>query len=167
MVFESLYRFEETFSTVGYNGQTGVKGVTLPNQNLGWEKLIEFNPGIDVTFGRGLIGLTIDYYTRTSEDLILFAPVPATYGTDNWLQNIGEVKNEGVEIELNSRIFATRNSSLSLSGQFSLNRNKVISLGNNDQIISRIDQDTRPTEFIARVGQPITSFYGWVYDRFK
>ena len=164
-IFESLYRFEETFSTVGYNGQTGVKGVTLPNQNLGWEKLIEFNPGIDVTFGRGLIGLTIDYYTRTSEDLILFAPVPATYGTDNWLQNIGEVKNEGVEIELNSRIFATRNSSLSLSGQFSLNRNKVISLGNNDQIISRIDQDTRPTEFIARVGQPITSFYGWVYDR--
>jgi len=93
-IFESLYRFEETFSTV--------------------------------------IGLTIDYYTRTSEDLILFAPVPATYGTDNWLQNIGEVKNEGVEIELNSRIFATRNSSLSLSGQFSLNRNKVISLGNNE-----------------------------------
>ena len=164
-IFESLYRFEETFSTVGYNGQTGVKGVTLPNQNLGWEKLIEFNPGIDVTFGRGLIGLTLDYYTRTSEDLILFAPVPATYGTDNWLQNLGEVKNEGVEIELNSRIFATRNSSWTLSGQFSLNRNKVISLGNNDQIISRIDQDTRPTEFIARVGQPITSFYGWVYEK--
>lgn len=164
-IFESLYRFEETFSTIGYNGQTGVKGVTLANQNLGWEKLREFNPGLDITFGRNLLKLTADYYVRTSEDLILFAPIAATYGADNWLQNIGEVKNSGIELALSSRIFANENASWVASGQFSLNRNEVVSLGNNEQIISRIDQDTRPTEFIARVGQPITSFYGWVYDR--
>ena len=164
-IFESLYRFEETYGTVGYNGQTGVKGLTLANQDLGWEKLVEFNPGVDITFGRGLIGLTLDYYTRTSEDLILFAPIPGTYGADNWLQNIGEVRNEGFELALNSRIFANENSRLKVSGQFALNRNTVEDLGSNEQIISRIDQDTRPTEFIARVGQPITSFYGWVYER--
>jgi TonB-dependent SusC/RagA subfamily outer membrane receptor len=164
-VFESLYRFEESFSTISYNGTTGVKGITLANQALGWEKLIEFNPGIDVTFGRGLMNLSVDYYTRTSEDLLLFAPIAATYGTDNWLQNLGEVQNYGVEIELNSRIITKENFRWTASGQFSLNRNEVKSLGNNEQIISRIDQDTRPTEFIARVGQPITSFYGWVYDK--
>ncbi|MFV9552430.1 SusC/RagA family TonB-linked outer membrane protein [Algibacter sp. PT7-4] len=164
-IFESLYRFEETFGTVGYNGETGVKGLTLANQDLGWEKLIEFNPGIDVTFGRSLLNLTLDYYTRTSEDLILFAPVPSTYGADNWLQNIGEVKNEGVEIELNSRLITTENFSWAASGQFSLNRNKVESLGQSEQIISEISQDTRATQFIARVGQPITSFYGWVYEK--
>ena len=164
-IFESLYRFEETFGTVGYNGETGVKGLTLANQDLGWEKLIEFNPGLDVTFGRGRLDLTVDYYTRTSQDLILFAPVAATYGVDAWLQNIGEVRNQGVELAMNSRIYSTQNSGLKLSGQFALNRNKVLSLGNNEQIISRIDQDTRPTEFIATIGQPITSFFGWVYDR--
>ena len=164
-IFQSLYRFEETFGTIGYNGQTGVKGLTLANQDLGWEKLIEFNPGIDVTFGRSLLNLTLDYYTRTSEDLILFAPVPSSYGTDNWLQNIGEVKNEGLEIELNSRLITTENFSWSASGQFSLNRNTVQSLGKSEQIISEIAQDTRATQFIARVGQPITSFYGWVYEK--
>jgi TonB-dependent SusC/RagA subfamily outer membrane receptor len=164
-IFDSLYRFEESYSTISYNGTTGVKGITLANQVLGWEKLIEFNPGIDVTFGRGIVSLTADYYTRTSEDLLLFAPASATYGTDNWLQNLGEVKNEGVELELSSRIISKENFRWSASGQFSLNRNTVQSLGNNEQIISRIDQDTRPTEFIARVGQPITSFYGWVYDK--
>ncbi len=164
-IFDSLYRFEETFSTIGYNGQPGVKGVTLANADLGWEKLIEFNPGLDITFGRGLLRLTADYYIRTSEDLILFAPIAGTYGADNWLQNIGEVKNEGIELALSSRIFSNENISWVASGQFSLNRNEVVSLGTNEQIISRIDQDTRPTEFIARVGQPITSFYGWVYDR--
>ncbi|MEP3838784.1 MAG: SusC/RagA family TonB-linked outer membrane protein [Algibacter sp.] len=164
-IFESLYRFEETFGTIGYNGETGVKGLTLANQDLGWEKVIEFNPGIDVTFGRGLMNLTLDYYTKTSDDLILFAPVSGTYGTDNWLQNLGEVKNEGFEIELNSRIITNENFSWQASGNFALNRNTVQDLGSNEQIISRIDQDTRPTEFIARVGQPITSFYGWVYDK--
>jgi TonB-dependent SusC/RagA subfamily outer membrane receptor len=164
-VYESLYRFEESFSTISYDGTTGVKGITLANQSLGWERLIEFNPGVDITFGRGIVNLSADYYTRTSEDLLLFAPTSAAYGTDNWLQNLGEVKNEGVELELTSRLISKENFRWSASGQFSLNRNTVESLGNNEQIISRIDQDTRPTEFIARVGQPITSFYGWVYDR--
>ncbi len=164
-IYESLYRFEQTFSTVGYNGDPGVKSVTLPNANLGWEKLIEFNPGIDVTFGRGLLDLSLDYYNRTSEDLILFAPVAGVYGVDNWLQNLGEVKNEGFEIALNSRLYSSEKIRWSVSGQFALNRNEVVDLGQNEQIISRIDQDTRPTEFIARIGQPITSFYGWVYDR--
>ena len=129
-IFESLYRFEETFSTISYNGETGVKAVTLANQDLGWEKLIEFNPGLDVTFGRNLISLSADYYTRTSDDLILFAPVSATYGTDNWLQNIGEVKNEGIELEMNSRIITNENFSWLASGQFSLNRNEANYLKN-------------------------------------
>ncbi|MEM7485509.1 MAG: TonB-dependent receptor [Bacteroidota bacterium] len=164
-VFDSLYRFEETFSTVGYNDGVGVKATTLPNADLGWEKIIEFNPGIDITFGRGLLSLTADYYVRTNEDLILFAPIAATYGADAWLQNLGEVKNEGVEIVASTRLWRTENFRWNASGQFTLNRNTVESLGQNEQIISRIDQDTRPTEFIARVGQPITSFYGFVYDR--
>lgn len=163
-IYESLYRFEETFSSIGYDGDVGVKGVTLANSNLGWEKLVEFNPGIDITFGRGLVNLSFDYYTRTSEDLILFAPVAGVYGADNWLQNLGEVKNEGIEIEVGSRLYSSEKVRWSVSGQFALNRNEVVSLGSNEQIISRIDQDTRPTEFIARVGQPITSFYGWVYE---
>ena len=164
-VYESLYRFEETFATIGYNNGTGVKSTTLPNADLGWERLIEFNPGLDITFGRNVLSLTADYYTRTSEDLILFAPVAAAYGVDAFLQNIGEVKNEGIELVLSSRLLSSENLRWNASGNFALNRNTVQSLGNNEQIISRIDQDTRPTEFIARVGQPITSFYGYVYDR--
>lgn len=164
-IYESLYRSQESYSTIGYNQETGVKATTLANSDLGWERLVEFNPGVDIRFGRGVLGLSVDYYTRTSEDLILFAPVAATYGTDNWLQNLGEVKNEGVEVEVNSRIISKEHFRWTAAGQFSLNRNTVMDLGINDQIISRIDQDTRPTEFIASVGMPITSFYGWVYDK--
>ncbi|GAL68006.1 TonB-dependent receptor [Jejuia pallidilutea] len=43
-IFDSLYRFEETYAIVSANGQTGVKNTALANSNLGWEKLVEFNP---------------------------------------------------------------------------------------------------------------------------
>ena len=164
-IFNELFRFEEAFASVGFDNNIGVKEITLPNPDLGWEQLIEFNPGIDITFGRRLLSISADYYTRTSEDLILFAPIPAVTGADAFLENIGEVKNEGVEITVDSRVISKENFSWNVSGQFSLNRNTVEDLGGNEQIISRIDQDTRPTEFIARVGQPITSFFGFVYDR--
>ena len=164
-IFDSLYRFEETYAIVSANGQTGVKNTALANSNLGWEKLVEFNPGLDITFGRNLFSLTADYYTRTSEDLILSAPVSAAYGVDTFLQNIGKVRNQGLELALSSRIWSNENFSWRASGQFSLNRNEVLDLGGNEQIISRIDQESRPTEFVARIGSPITSFYGYVFDR--
>ncbi|GGD27490.1 SusC/RagA family TonB-linked outer membrane protein [Hyunsoonleella pacifica] len=164
-IYDSLYRFEETFAIVSANGESGVKNTALANADLGWEKLVEFNPGLDITFGRNLFSLTADYYTRTSEDLILSAPVSAAYGVDTFLQNIGKVRNQGVELAINSRIWTNENFSWRLSGQFGLNRNEVLDLGGNEQIISRIDQESRPTEFIARIGLPITSFYGYVFDR--
>ena len=164
-IFDSLYRFEETYAIISANGESGVKNTALANADLGWEKLVEFNPGLDITFGRNLFSLTADYYTRTSEDLILSAPVSAAYGVDTFLQNIGKVRNQGLELALSSRVWTNENFSWRLSGQFGLNRNEVLDLGGNEQIISRIDQESRPTEFIARIGLPITSFYGYVFDR--
>jgi len=164
-IYESLYRSQETFSTVSYNESTAIKSTVLPNSSLGWESLIEFNPGLDVTFGNNILSLSADYYIRTSKDLILDAPVSSAYGAQTYLQNIGEVQNQGVELELNSTILSKPNFNWNASGQFTLNRNEVKDLGNSSQIISAITQNTRPTEFIATVGAPITSFYGWVVDR--
>ena len=163
-VFDSLFRFEETFASVSANGETGVKSIARENSDLGWERLIEFNPGLDVTFGRGVLSFSADYYTRISDDLILSTPVPGVTGVDTFLQNIGEVKNEGFELELSARLVSNEDFRWSASGQFALNRNTVLDLGGADQIISRIDDDSRPTEFIARVGQPITSFFGYVFE---
>ena len=165
-IFDELFRSQETFSPVGAaDAGNGVKSISIPNSGLQWEQLIEFNPGIDIGFGNGVLDLTVDYYTRTSEDLILNAPVSTATGATTFLQNIGEVENRGVEIEVRSRIINKPKFSWNASGQFSLNRNEVKSLGNSSQIISAIDQASRPTEFIARVGQPITSFFGFVVDR--
>jgi len=164
-IFNSIFRSQSLLQPISFGGAQGVKFTTIPNNDLGWEQLVEFNPGVDLELWDGALGVTFDYYTRTSEDLILFLPVPVGLGAQRSLQNIGEVENKGIELELRSKIFSGKNFSWNVAGQFTRNENEVKSLGGQDQIISAITQETRPTEFITRVGGPITAFYGFVKDR--
>jgi len=164
-IFQSLYRFSNTLSTVSYDGETGVKVTTLSNPNLGWESLIEFNPGLDLEIANGLFSLGVDYYRRTSEDLILDLPIGSAYGVGTSLENVGKVQNSGFEVEASLRPFSSDNFSWTLSGLFTKNKNEVLNFGDTGQLISRIEDAKRPTEFITQVGGPISAFYGYVYDK--
>lgn len=171
-IFNSIFRSQSLLQPVsfpdgrpGATAQQGVKFTTIPNPDLGWEQLEEVDLGIDFELFGGAFGVTADYYLRTSRDLILNLPVPSGLGAQRAIQNIGQVENEGVEVEFNSKIVAKENFSWNASAQLTVNRNEVKSLGGQDQIISAITQGTRPTEFITRVGGPVSAFYGFVYDR--
>ncbi|MEB3345709.1 carboxypeptidase-like regulatory domain-containing protein [Aquimarina gracilis] len=164
-IFSSLYRSLSTLSPVVFDGQPGLKPTVIANPDLGWERLIEFNPGIDLEIANGAFGLSADYYTRSSDDLILFLPVPSVTGARGFLQNSGEVKNEGIEIEARSNIVSRPNFKWNVSAQFTKNTNELVDFGKNDGLISSIEDDKRATQFIANEGQPITSFYGFVVDR--
>ncbi|CAN0584584.1 unnamed protein product, partial [Laminaria digitata] len=59
------------FGNVGYNA------TNIENNNLRWEKLVEFNPGIDAVFLNGILHVSFDYYRRDSEDLLLNVPIPS------------------------------------------------------------------------------------------
>ncbi len=164
-IFSSLYRSLSTLSPVVFDGQPGLKPTVIANPDLGWERLIEFNPGIDLEIANGAFGLSVDYYTRSSDDLILFLPIPSVTGARGFLQNSGEVKNEGIEIEARSNIVTRPNFKWNVSAQFTKNTNELVDFGKNDGLISSIEDDKRATQFIANEGQPITSFYGFVMDR--
>ena len=146
------------FGGVGYNS------TNIENPNLQWERLVEFNPGIDVSFMDGKITLSADYYQRNSLDLLLDVPIPSVTGFETALVNQGEVRNEGVEFEVLSRNITTRNFSWSTSVIASHNKNTLIDFAGANGLISIVD-DKRPTEWIALEGQPISSFYGYVVER--
>lgn len=145
-------------------GEIGYDPINIANSDLRWEKLREFNPGLDASFLEGRINLAFDYYTRTSEDLLLEVPVPSVTGYETALSNRGEVKNEGVEIELSTRNYTTRNFSWSSSIIVTHNKNTLVDFAESDGLISIVD-DKRPTEWIALEGSPISSFYGYVVEK--
>lgn len=72
-----------------------------PNPNLSWETKKEFNIGADFSLLDYKLNGTIDYYNRTTSDLLFFSPVPVPPNVFNntWL-NLGEMENSGVELAL-------------------------------------------------------------------
>jgi TonB-linked SusC/RagA family outer membrane protein len=146
------------FGSIGYNA------TNIENPNLQWEKLNEFNPGIDASFWSGRLNLSFDYYIRRSEALLLNVPLPSVSGFETALVNRGIVENEGVELEVMSRNITNRNFSWTSAVILTHNKNTLVDLGGANNLISIVD-DKRPAEWIATEGQPISSFYGYVVDK--
>ena len=144
-----------TGTTSGYNIGN------IANADLKWEKLVEFNPGIDASFFGGVLGMSLDYYIRTSKDFLLNLPIPSGTGFTSALVNGGKLENRGFELELRSSNIKTENFSWTSSALITHNENKLLSFEGNSGLISNVDPK-RAAEWIALEGHPIASFYGFV-----
>lgn len=153
-------------STYLFNGTkvVGYSPSTLANPNLKWETTTQGNLGLDVALLRSRLLLTGDVYNKTTKDLLLEVAVPATLGYSTQLQNIGSVRNRGVELALNT-VNTTGTLGWTSGFNISWNRNKVLNIGADTMIVGPVGvgagANQNPT--ILKVGQPINSFYGYVY----
>ncbi|MBQ0788672.1 MAG: TonB-dependent receptor [Oceanihabitans sp.] len=141
----------------------GFNAINIANKDLKWERLREFNPGIDFGFFNNVISGSYDYYERTSDQLLLNNPISYSTGFDEALVNLGEVKNSGHEIELRSRNYSRENFSWSTTLIASKNKNELIDFADSNGQIQSVDSK-RASEWINLEGNPISSFYGWVVD---
>ena len=144
----------------GNNLGNGLNVNNIANPDLKWEKTTQLNLGIDVGLLQNRLNLTAEVYNSTTNDLLLFVPVPDITGFATQLTNIGKMRNRGFEFGLNSRNMVG-NFTWTTDFNFSLNRNKVLELGpGNAPLIFTDYVVTVKTE----VGQPISNYYGYVFD---
>ena len=136
------------------------------NTNLKWETTAQFDAGIDFGFFNNRLTVVIDGYYKKTRDLLLKVKVPGSSGFSSGLKNIGEVENKGFELAINATPIEgdfTWNTSLNLT----YNKNKVLDLGDVSFIYpSQPGQDETGIHLgrIIQVGQPLGTFYGYVYD---
>ena len=142
--------------------QNMVSPSTIPNANLGWEKVLQTNVGFDLGIFNNRIRLEGDFYNSKSIDLLLNVPVPTITGYSSQIQNIGKVQNKGMEFLLTTKNLTGR---LKWSSDFniSFNKNKVLEVGPGGQPIYASAPNAN-NAFITRPGDPIASFYGYVYQ---
>ena len=163
-LYPSIPLLEAGSAIVNGNPQTAYIALNIENPLLQWERLREFNPGVDFGFFRNRISGSFDYYERTSDRLLLFNPVSAATGFSSALVNLGEVKNSGFELELRTKNIITENFRWTTTALASMNENELIDFADANGQIQNVD-DKRAAEWINLVGNPISSFYGWVVDR--
>lgn len=100
----------------------------LRNDKLSWERTSEYNVGLDFGFLDNRISGSIEYYNRLTKDLIMNKSVPTHLGYSSMKDNVGSVRNEGVELSLNTENIRTRNFSWKTTFSFSYNKNQIVDL---------------------------------------
>ena len=126
--------------------------VQMPNKNLGWEKTTQWNFGIDFSFLKGRIGGTIDLYTSRTSDLILDMSIPSLSGYPSMKTNVGETKNKGIEVTLNTIPFMTKDFIWNSNLNFAYQKDEIVELANGKQ------DDINNAWFI---GESIHVFFGY------
>lgn len=126
------------------------------NKNLKWEKTKQLDLGIEAGFFGGRLNVELDYYHKKTTDLLLSRELPYQTGFTSILENVGSLKNDGIELTLNSVNVKTKDFLWTTNLSISKNKNKVLNLGGKDFIENGI-----ATRLI--VGQPVGSFWGVKY----
>lgn len=126
----------------------------IANPLLGWETTTSYNIGLDFGLLNNRIYLSADYYHKKTKDLLLKAPVSLVTGFSNMMDNVGSVKNWGMEFELNTANVSTSQFKWNSSLNLSFNRNEITSLGTDDSDI----RSGQGSTIVQRVGHPINSY---------
>jgi TonB-linked SusC/RagA family outer membrane protein len=133
------------------------------NANLKWEKVDQYDVGLEMGFFNNRLALTADYFHKTTKDLLLEAPIPWTSGLESVYQNIGSVRNTGFEVALTTRNFIRKNFSWTTEINFATIRNEILHLGANNDDIYPGPWFLGETN-VLHVGWPIGTFIGYERD---
>ena len=122
------------------------------NPNLRWETTYTANLGIDFSFFGSRLGGSIDMYLSNTKDLLMARTVPIMNGYSRMWDNVGQTRNKGIELTLNSQNIRKRDFRWNTDLNFFLNRDEIIEL-RGDQL------DDVTNEWF--IGYPLDVFYDW------
>lgn len=127
----------------------------LANKNLSWEKTYEVNAGLDYGFFKNRINGSVDIYQRDAKDLIMQRNLPSTSGWSSVWDNIGWVRNRGIEIGLNTVNIETKDFTWTTNIIFDKNKNEI------KELYGEKNDDVGNKWFI---GKPVWVNYDYEFD---
>ena len=108
----------------------------MANHELRWERTRQLNVGFDFSLAGGLFDGSVDVYRSTTLDLLVNRRLPLINSYASVTDNLGEIENKGIEFMLNAHIMNRKNFVWNGSFNFTLNRNKIVSLyGNMEDVL--------------------------------
>ena len=131
------------------------------NADITWESTYQANFGIDFSVLKNRISLTADYYQSKTDRLLLQQSAMAFTGVPLTWNNIGSLKNTGIEIQLNTNNITSSKFKWTTSGNISHTSNKIIELGKEAALYN---QGERNEVYLNKVGNPLIEFYGFKTD---
>lgn len=146
--YQSVYR-----SSASYDNNPGLSfPYEKPNEDLSWEKTLQYGAGFDLSLLCHRIDLSFDWYKKDTHDLLLSHSINSLSGYDSQTSNVGSITNTGIDLSITSHNL-THKLKWDTQFNFSWIKNKVTGLANGNT-----DMETGYCN-ILRVGEPMAAFY--------
>ena len=122
----SNYLYTDTYGIGSYDGGISITPGSKGNPNLTWETNGNFNAGVDFGFWRNRLSGSFEYFYRKTTDMIYFFSVPPSLGYGGYYDNVGDMRNAGVEFAINANVMQRRNLNWNVYVNATHYRNKVL-----------------------------------------
>ena len=166
--YEAAFAYDEysnySFGNSKDDPTRGASLTRLANDELTWETSEQLDLGFDARFLHSRLGLTFDWYQKTTKDLLLNVPVSPTTGFSTQLKNAGTVKNTGVEVALTWNDKIGKDFQYNIGYNIAYNKNEVTKVNSTQKYNSGgSDLLAQGTGYMARFeeGHPIGYFWGY------
>ncbi len=141
----------------------GASPASIANEEIKWEESEQLNFALDFGWYDSRLTGSVDYYIKTTRDLLEIIPIPGHVGNDPPFANVGSVRNQGVEMNLNWRQVAGE-LNYSIGANAAYNHNEMIIIGNEEGVLPGATWSIAGMVTRAELGLPIAYFYGYVTD---
>ncbi len=155
------YLYTDTYTFGNSNGEmslipSSIKG----NKDITWEKGANFNTGFEFSFFRGRLSGSVEYFYRKTSDMLAIFTLPPSFGYTSYYDNVGNMRNTGVEVELDGTIIKTKDFEWGLNLNFTAYSNKITSMPaeNKTQTVDGIGGYSSSSYFYGE-GKPIYTWY--------
>lgn len=129
------------------------------NRDITWETSNAFNIGFDFSFWKGMLAGSIEYFNRQTSDMLFNLPVPPSMGYpgNSYPANVGSMRNNGLEIELNYQPVNTQNITVDVFANITFGKTKILKLPK--EILNENGEWVRSQTMHMREGKPYYDFY--------
>ena len=124
----SDFLYTDMYSITNSDGEIAIKRATIGNKDITWETNTNFNAGFDFEMFRGRLNGSIEYFYRLTSDMLYYVTIPISYGFAGYYDNIGDMRNSGIEFAVNGNILRTDDFSWDAYFNFTHFTNKIIRL---------------------------------------
>ena len=158
------YLYTDTYYLSNNDGTPAISFGVKGNENITWETNTNFNAGVDFDFLRGRISGGVEYFYRNTSDMLFWFTVPASLGYGGYYDNIGDMRNHGVEFSVNLNLMRRQNLNWDFYFNFTHYTNKITMLPKErkTRTVEGYKGYANGTSFVGE-GLPLNTFYMYKY----
>ena len=154
------YLYTDTYNLINNNGTPGVMFAVKGNKEITWETNTNMNAGVDFDFLRGKVSGSVEYFYRKTSDMLFYFTVPASLGYGGYYDNIGDMRNQGIEFSTNLALMQKENFLWNFYFNFTHYTNKITMLPADKKTrnVEGYEGYANGTKFVGE-GLPLNTFY--------